>query len=301
MSQFPHDEFAKDLLRLLLEAYGRIEVERVIGSEARAIDFCFFPTRSDIPTEHLGILGKLAAVAAGFEPYRNPASAENVRDCLGKLYDFRKELRRQNKKAKGTVRMLPHLWILTPTLAANTLREFGAIIDPGMAESGVYRLPSGYKMGIVVIHQLPQTLDTLWLRLLGRGKVQVEAIRETYNLSEDSPYRKPALELLAALQTTLENKRKRNNTEEDLLMSLMTSPIYLEHVRKLEAQVARSIASQLLAQKLGNLPSDLQAQIDELSIEQTRSLINALLDFKAIDDLQAWLLALAPDQEKVPG
>jgi Domain of unknown function (DUF4351) len=294
MSQFPHDEFAKDLLSLLLEAYGRIEVERTIGSEARAIDFCFFPALSDIPTEHLGILSRLAAVAAGFEPYRNPASAENVRDCLGKLYDFRKELRRQNKKAKVINPVLPSLWIMTPTMAPATLKEFGAIIDSGIAKSGVYRVSSGYKAGIVVIHQLPRTPDTLWLRLLGRDNVQTEAIEETYGLSKDSPYRKYALELLSALQNTLGNKRKRNKIDQELFMSLLTSPLYIDHVRKLteqgKADEARSIAHRLLTKKFVTLPTDLQAAIDNLSIDQTSALIDALLDFGSIDDLQTWLL-----------
>jgi Domain of unknown function (DUF4351) len=57
-----------------------------------------------------------------------------------------------------------------------------------------------------------------------------------------------------------------------------------------EAATARSIANHLLSKKLGNLTTDLQAQIDELSTDRTRSLINALLDCNSIDDLKAWLV-----------
>jgi hypothetical protein len=42
----------------------------------------------------------------------------------------------------------------------------------------------------------------------------------------------------------------------------------------------------------------LQAAIDSLSIDQTSALIDALLDFGSIDDLQTWLLALSAEQGK---
>jgi hypothetical protein len=48
----------------------------------------------------------------------------------------------------------------------------------------------------VVIHQLPEIPETLWLRILGRGRVQERAIVQLSNLSTDSPVRAIALELL---------------------------------------------------------------------------------------------------------
>jgi hypothetical protein len=42
-------------------------------------------------------------------------------------------------------------------------------------------------MAIVAIHQLPKTLDPLWLRILGKGRVQKQAIDDLQLLStEDS-------------------------------------------------------------------------------------------------------------------
>ena len=62
------------------------------------------------------------------------------------------------------------LWILKPTLAAATLDSFGAMTDAEGWGDGVYFFPPGQKTGIVVIHQLPETPDTLWLRILGKHK-----------------------------------------------------------------------------------------------------------------------------------
>ncbi|WP_196521170.1 hypothetical protein [Nostoc sp. WHI] len=62
--------------------------------------------------------------------------------------------------------------------------------------TGVYCLPKYLRTAIVAIHQLPRTTETLWLRILGKGKVQQQAIDELEALSEDEPLRARALELL---------------------------------------------------------------------------------------------------------
>ena len=43
MWQFPHDQFAKDLLESLLSPFGKVETDRKISGEVREIDVCFFP------------------------------------------------------------------------------------------------------------------------------------------------------------------------------------------------------------------------------------------------------------------
>ena len=51
-------------------------------------------------------------------------------------------------------------------------------------------------MGFVVIHQLPGTEETLWLRLLGKGRVQEKAISELKNLPANHPKKNNILELV---------------------------------------------------------------------------------------------------------
>jgi predicted transposase YdaD len=51
----------------------------------------------------------------------------------------------------------------------------------------------------------------------------------------------------------------------------------------------RAMVARLLAKKLGNLPIDMQTQIDNLSIEQIEALGEALLDFANLSDLSSWL------------
>jgi hypothetical protein len=75
MSQFPHDQFAKDLLENLLTLFGKVETNRKISGEVREIDVCFLPSPSVPNLPSLGLLQQLASRGAAFEPFRNPVSA----------------------------------------------------------------------------------------------------------------------------------------------------------------------------------------------------------------------------------
>jgi Domain of unknown function (DUF4351) len=300
MSQFPHDQFAKDLLESLLSPFGRVETDRKISSEVREIDVCFFPNAEVEHILSLGLLSKLASTGAAFEPFRNPASADEIRSCMAKLFDLHTELNRQAKRQqhpKQDELQLTKLWILTPTLAAATLESFGAITDVERWGNGVYLMPPAHKTGIVVIHQLPETPDTLWLRILGKQKVQQRAIAEIDGLDPNSPYRKNALRLLLDLRVVLETRQNRNNQDTELLMSLRTSQPYLEYMAQMTQQATeqgrtlgeRGLVIKLLNRKLGSLSTESIDKINNLNVEKLEALGEALLDFTNVNDLNTWL------------
>jgi hypothetical protein len=78
MSQFPHDEFAKDLLETLLTPFGKVETDRTMGSEVREIDVYFTPSAQVVDLPSLGLLQKCAATPASFEPFRNPVAVDEI-------------------------------------------------------------------------------------------------------------------------------------------------------------------------------------------------------------------------------
>jgi hypothetical protein len=300
MSQFPHDQFAKDLLETLLSPFGWVETDRKISSEVREIDVCFFPHPQTTAPPTLGLLSRLASTGTAFEPFRNPVAADEIRSCISKFYAWQVELQRLAKRGLLPLSAglpLTRLWILTPTLAAATLEGFGAITDLATWGRGVYLLPAELATGIVVIHQLPETDDTLWLRVLGKHKVQERAVEEIHRLTQAHPHRQQALELLADLQVVLEAKQDRDRQETELLMSLRTSPQYLEHMeRATQKGVAvgrregeRELVLKQLTRKLGMLSPELIAQINQLSLDRLEALGEALLDFQKLEDLQQWL------------
>lgn len=314
MTQFPHDQFAKDLLESLLSPFGSVQTAKTIDSQVREIDVYFSPNPATPPSPNLGLLHKLAATPATFEPFRKAVTIGEICSCIAKLFDLHGELHHQVKRegqVKLTTASLPHLWILTPTLSAEKLADFGAIKDVETWGEGVYLLPKSFKTGIIVLHQLPVTADTLWLRILGRDNVQIRAIAEIAGLPVDSPYRQNALELFSNLKIILESKQTKNAEETELIMNL--SPLYLEQidiatqkgramgkatgiatgiatgVERGRVEEGRSLILRLLTRKLSELNAETIEQINNLTLAQLESLGDALLDFDRLEDLISWL------------
>jgi hypothetical protein len=250
MSQFPHDEFAKEYLPELIKDYG----------EAK--------------------------------------SGENV--IAERREDVRSAIRREKRKSRtpSFLETEPFLWILTPTLAKQKLELFAAK-RPANWEDGIYFLPAGLSAGIVVIHQLPVTEETLWLRILGKGKVQENAIDELKALPKDYPHRDNVLELIGNLFAMLKVKKNQGEKlareEQELIMKL--SPIYLEKLEESKQigikeglqQEANLLIVRLLRRKLGNLSPELEKQINSLPLKTLEDLGEALLDFNSVDEAIDWL------------
>lgn len=123
-------------------------------------------------------MGRFAAKPAILEPFRNAATPTEICSCLLKLLEISSEYERDTKRnqQKLTERSLPMLWILSPTASQSVLEGFAASGDEINWGNGIYFLPRYLPTGIVVIHQLPKTRETLWLRILGKGRVQNAAI-----------------------------------------------------------------------------------------------------------------------------
>jgi hypothetical protein len=149
---------------------------------------------------------------------------------MGKLFDMQAELERQAKRENSKINdaNLPRLWILTPTASAALLDGFGAVLELDNWLSGVYFLSRHLKTAIVAIHQLPRTEETLWLRILGKGTVQKQAIAELVALPESNPFRENALELLYNLQSHLEVNQNLDAEERTLIMEL--APLYRQRL-----------------------------------------------------------------------
>lgn len=207
-----------------------------------------------------------------------------------KLYSIQGDLLRQAKREKNSLseKELPCLWILTPTCSERILEGFGAKANEGW-EQGVYFLPKYYKAAIVAINQLPITEDTLWLRVLGKGKTQTQAIREVIQLSQEDNKWDKLVEMFASWRKNLELNSNVNDEEvRELIMSL--SPAYLKQREEwkqegieegrqegiLDGQ--RLMVESLLAVRFGNLDEELSAivtPIMQLSLtERTQLLLN---------------------------
>jgi hypothetical protein len=167
---------------------------------------------------------------------------------------------------------LPRLWIITPTASEPFLDNgFHATPDEENWGKGIYFLGDNTRTAIIVVHQLLEDPETLWLRHKARGGTQKRAITELEALPPDNPLRQKAVDLLLNLKTTLELKEPKEEEDEDFIMSL--SPIYLqklEEVRQEGRQEERQeslykFVEKLLRFRFGTLDNELNQIIQPLA------------------------------------
>jgi hypothetical protein len=167
----------------------------------------------------------MAETTSIFEPFRNPATEDEICYCLLKLLAVRGQWQRKVNRNKSLPvgNDNPKLWVLTPTASTTVLSGLGASAKNSWPE-GVYFMAASLRTALVVLHQLPTTPDTLWLRLLGRGRVQKRAIDALESLPANDPIRSNTLKLLYNLQKNLAFKQGVDEEDRELIMRL--APLY---------------------------------------------------------------------------
>jgi hypothetical protein len=275
MTRLIHDRFAKDYLEEILSPSGVVNLSYEVSSETQLIDVYFtpHPTAPDY-LEMLGILGKMAISPAIFEPFRNPVSIGEVCSCLSKSLDIRANLQRRARRenTRWHENAAPRLWILTPTASTALLDGFHATPDENQWLPGIYFLGEYLRMAIVVIHQLPTIPETLWLRLLGRGKVQQQAIAELTALPADRPGRANTLELLYQLQSSLATNQQPEVEDQELVMAI--APIFQQKLEAAEQkgrqegrqEEQRSILENFLQMRFGKLAPQVVVALNDFSV-----------------------------------
>ncbi|MDF5737112.1 MULTISPECIES: hypothetical protein [unclassified Nostoc] len=136
-------------------------------------------------------------------------------------------------------------------------------------------MPEYLRTVIVTIHQFVSISETLWLRIIGRGNVQKQAIDELEALTPDNPFRKAALELLYNLQQNLQVTPNQDEEDRELLMPL--APLYQQEDREQAIQEGeqrgletgieqgeRLVVENLLKVRFGEIDNELQAIIEPL-------------------------------------
>jgi hypothetical protein len=225
------DQFAKKLFQELLSPFGTVTPNRSILGGERTIDVLFEPDPTvPLDPDELGNLANMSGQTSLFEVFRSSLSDQNVHNCFLKLFLLYAEIQRQDEATVPT-KALPQLWILAAEAPDILIREFGGVPDPEQGE-GFYRLAMRVRTTIVVIEELPTTPDTLWVRLMGKGRTQEDAIEELLLLPESNPKREPALGLLVSLQISMEQLDEVEQKERQILMAL--SQAYLEWERQTE-------------------------------------------------------------------
>ena len=171
-----------------------------VPGEERAIDIFFAPDPNvALNSMELGSLAMMIDKPALLEPFRSQLADAEVCNCMLKLFLVHAEWFRRAEREKRRVETdkLPRLWILAALVSDRLIADFGGRLDEAWGE-GFYFLAPRLCTTIVAIEELPTTSETLWLRLLGTGRTQEDAIAELLMLPEIDPKRNSALSLLVS-------------------------------------------------------------------------------------------------------
>jgi Domain of unknown function (DUF4351) len=293
MTQVPFDQLSKQYLEEFLAPLGMVQRNLEVPGESKFVDVWFVPTMPSSSTvEDLGLLGQIIQTPCLLEPFRNSPSRTEVRTCILKLIWIQEDQRRKEKQRALALQEsdLPQLWILAAIATNPVIQDFGAEEKPEWG-AGVYVLPTAFKTVIIAINKLPETPDTLWIRVLGRGATQRKAVAEVLALPETHPRRAGILRLLASWKVSIEVKEILDAQEQEELMAL--SQVFLDWEQKTintaQKQATESLVLRQLTRRIGEVTPELKSQVQELSLTQVEALGEALLDFSTLDDLVEWL------------
>ncbi len=152
----------------MLSGHGAIWQEYPLApSPTRRADVVFVPGEKHPEAMPLGAMVRLAATPCLIEAFSGSVSLAAYERVLGKTLDVRRQaLRRratdQQRSLRGAV-----LWVLCGRHPRKLLRESGARPMPG-APRGFYVLGAAHPVRVVSLRELPDTDDTLLLRLLAK-------------------------------------------------------------------------------------------------------------------------------------
>jgi hypothetical protein len=294
MTQTPFDQMSKQYLEEFLEPFGSVQRQYEVPGEAKFVDVLFVPDQAaESTTTELGILGRMAAGMCLLEPYRNAPTRTEVRVSVMKLVWVQEDERRKAEQDERRLNEdnLPKLWILASTVSQPVLQESEAKVRADWCP-GVYFVPEIFKTAIVAIDELPETPETLWLRILGRDDTQTRAIREVLALPPEHPRRSNVLRLLASWKVKIDIGELMDFLpQEEGLMALSEAFLEWEQQTQLRSrqEEGRSLVLRQLNRRVGTLPETIQTQVESLSLEQLEALGEDLLDFTNLTDLENWL------------
>ncbi|MBP6829281.1 MAG: hypothetical protein KA978_00780 [Deltaproteobacteria bacterium] len=169
----PFDQFAKDVLDLLLSAHGRLETEvEAPALKSQRADVMFDPDPShDAARRALGLLGVMTDRCCFFDPFHEAPDVAEVRSCLRKI------LNHQHARALGHRPAAEVSWLLCGGRPDSALGAMPFAPSTGWPQ-GFYDLGAALPLSIVVLSELPETADTLALRLMGAGLTLRRAISD---------------------------------------------------------------------------------------------------------------------------
>jgi hypothetical protein len=188
-----YDRLAREALMQALRGASRTLVaDRVVGADS--IDL-FCEPDPELLEEPLpfGLVRRfLVQGPCAFEFFHHAPSIPELLNSLAKGFDLR------DPACWPPHAEEPWLWIICAHRPSGAWSKFSLEAARGFPR-GVYATPPAYRMRLVLPNELPRTLDTLLLRLLGSGKPLQGALTELDELGASHPLGALMMPLITSL------------------------------------------------------------------------------------------------------
>lgn len=275
-----HDEWGKSVLALWLDALGDVQLDARIAGVSRRGDVLFTEQREDkVRRRSLGILGEIARGRVLFELFRNPVTRAEMQSCVLKAIDLtaqeRRRVRRDKQKQSKVVETALHL--ITPSMSKD-IRATAELTLLKEDKPGIYRLASLWNTVVIIVDELGKDASTVWLRLLGRGGVQAQAVQDLLQMSFHEPLRDATFELLVAWQQSLPVTLPSAEGENDMLENWRE--IYARWKRKVQREEQRHTKARAV-----------MTVLETRGLEVTAKQRKKLVECSNLAQLEAWLRA----------
>jgi antitoxin component of RelBE/YafQ-DinJ toxin-antitoxin module len=298
MAQFKHDRFFKFYVQALYKTKGEtLKNIDVRNDEDLEID-CMFVAQSDKwgwQQEDLGLFDSLMKKHPTIivEHYSGYLNQKNIHISITRknLYwepkkaelieAARAELQLQKseplpKAAKAQIeRQNPFTWVLAVNCGDKLLNlcEAKPLAEYGQ---GVYELSKFLRMGIVVIDRLPDSPETLWLKMLGDKDSARKAFSEIDRLSPERREKNDIIKMSLKYCVYLKGLPTESLTQEeqDFMRTMEEVDAWYEEQiaeaeQKAEQRKQQEIATKMLRK---DIPLDTIAEVTGLTIEQIQQL-----------------------------
>ncbi|AFY91657.1 hypothetical protein [Chamaesiphon minutus] len=298
MAQYKHDRFFKFYVQALYKT--KVETRKdikVMNDEDLEID-CMFVAQSDKfgwQQEDLGLLDRLmkkhpTIIVEHYSGYLNrknlnvsitrknlywePMEAELIEAARVELKLKKSEQLPADAKAQIEVRE-PFTWVLAVNCGDKLLNlcEAKPLTEYG---EGVYELSKFLRMGIVVIDRLPESEDTLWLKMLGDKDSARRAFREIEQLSPRRREKNDTINTSLKYCVYLRGLPVESLTEEEqeFMRTMEQIDAWLEaEIAEAQERKQQEIAFNLLRK---NIPLEVISETTGVSIEYLQSMLSKL-------------------------
>jgi hypothetical protein len=185
--------------------------------------------------EKVGVLGDMIATPCLIEYFWTPPTQIETCLCLMKLFSWYGDLLREAKRKQKEIdaknlqpvlpKVLPKLWLLTTSASKAFLASFDfKPRQSSLCEGFYFFVGEAMNTGIVVIDELPETLETVWLRIFGKGETQQQAIKTLATLEDKGPLLDNVLDVFHKWHE--DTKAQDHLTPEDKELLMILSPAY---------------------------------------------------------------------------